>query len=193
MYHTYRILFAEFHRDVGDSVGSAVTMASTSSDAALSTPTEKPQRPHEPRKPRPIKDAAKNAERQAAYEKLHDAWKVEHTAWQAQNKLWSKAQKKANRKRPEGDSERRVAQRRQHNPNIVPDSVATFFSRWRDGDRNTYWQLGYNDRSCADILAGVDPPQSLIDFLDGGGSVDAHVQGGKFTLLQLAAEACSII
>ena len=67
-------------------------MASGSSDLAAATaderhaadgaPTEKPVRPPEPHKPRELKDAAKNAERQAVYTKLHDAWKVEHAAWE---------------------------------------------------------------------------------------------------------------
>lgn len=160
---------------------SQATTGTAALDGALddAAPTERPVRPSEPHKPRQLKDPVKNAERMAEYHVLHDAWKLKHAAWQVDNERWKKAQKKASR--PDGDGQRRVAQKRKQNPNIVPDSVALFFSRWRDGEEH--------ERSCADILAGVDPPQSLIDFLDGGGSVDAHVQGGKFTLLQLAAEA----
>ena len=146
-------------------------------------PTEKPVRPPEPRKPRPLKDAEKNAERQVEYQRLHNAWEADHAIWLEANELWKRAQKQANR--PAGDSARRVQQRRQQNPNIAPSDVVSFF-------------LSLENRNIPseDMEAGVEPPQCLLDFLDSGGSANAQVhwivstspRRKGITLLQLCAD-----
>jgi len=140
------------------------------------------KRPREPVQPRPLKDVAKHDERQAEWKRLHAAWEVENAAWEVHHDQWRKQQKKANRKRPAADSERRVQKRRAQNPNIIPGDVVQFFEAWRYGDAHCY-----DTMDLAAFEAGVAPPQALIDFLQNGGSVNAHEAECRNSLLQLAA------
>ena len=111
----------------------------------------------------------------------------------AQERLRERGRDRGGRQRDAEDSARRVQQRREANPSVLPKAVVDMFGHLLSAD---LWRWCENDDVTPSIVAaGLPPPQCLLDFLDGGGSADAHPPDdaecpgfSRDTLLQLAAD-----
>ena len=142
--------------------------------------------------------AGKQYADRVAFDADVQAWEEErkdHKALMAERKKAKDRQRdRSERQRNEDDSTRRVAQRRATNPNVLPQAVVGALDKILQGEAHTWCSGG---RITAAIIAdGLPPPQCLLDFLDGGGSADAHPPSedafSKSTLLQLASDSTDI-
>ena len=133
-----------------------------------------------------------------AFEADVKAWeeeRKEHKVLMAERKKAKDRQRdRSERQRNDEDSVRRVAQRRATNLNVLLQAVLGAFDKILQGDAHTWCEGG---RTTAAIVAeGLPPPQCLLDFLDGGGSADAHPPSEDAfsisTLLQLASDSADI-
>ena len=97
---------------------------------------------------------------------------------------------RSDRKRDPNDNARRVKQKQAANPNVLSPDVVNAFNDIVQGEAYK-WCEGHNI-SPAIVADGLQPPKCLIDFLDSGGSADAHPPGDDRTLLQIAADSCQV-
>jgi hypothetical protein len=189
-------------------IGAGIMATSSSPPAAASSePLEVPPLPPKLR-PKPQRKGnigeGKLYADEAAFLADVELWEQEQTLRHEQVKERERAQEqlrecgrekrdRSSRQRQSNDSARRVQQRREANPNVLPKAVVDMFGHLLSAD---LWRWCDNDRvTPAIIAAGLPPPQCLIDFLDGGGSAGAHPADdtecpgfSRDTLLQLAAD-----
>jgi hypothetical protein len=109
----------------------------------------------------------------------------------AQERLRERGRDRSGRQRDSSDNARRVQQRREANPHVLPQAVADMFEHIAAQELRKWNE---NEDVAPSIIAkGLPPPQCLIDFLDNGGSPDAHPpidpeypNSSRDALLQLA-------
>lgn len=184
-------------------------MASSSTSAvARSEPIEVPPLPPKLR-PKPQRKGSIGVGRRYADEAAFladvEQWKQEQKARaeqvkereRAQERVRDRGRDRSERQRERGDEDnaRRVTQRRAANPNVLPPDVVDAFM-WLGRGEPYKWFEDEQHFTAAAVAAGLPPPQCLLDFLDAGGSADAHPPSEDAfsisTLLQLASDSADI-
>jgi hypothetical protein len=184
-------------------------MATSSSAAASSEPLEDEVPPLPPklrRKPQAkgnVGEGKLYADK-AEFDADVELWEQEQQVRQEQVKERERAQgqlrergrekrDRSSRQRQSNDSARRVQQRREANPNVLPQAVADMFEHIGAQELRKWCEN--KDVTPSIIAEGLPPPQCLIKFLDDGGSPDAHPpidpeypRSSRDALLQLATE-----
>ena len=117
--------------------------------------------------------------------------KQEQTARAEQVKERERAQERVRERGRDRSERQRVKQRRAANPNVLPPDVVDAFM-WLGRGEAYKWFEDQQRFTAAAVAEGLPPPQCLMDFLDTGGSADAHPPSehlfSRDTLLQLAAD-----
>jgi hypothetical protein len=91
-----------------------------------------------------------------------------------QEQIRQRGRDRSGRQRDANDNARRVQQKRAANPNVLPQAVVDMFMHIVSTE---LWKWCDHEQITPTIVeAGLPPPQCLVDFLDTGGSADAHPQ-----------------